>query len=97
MVGAFEIFSIELATVQRHAAVGTGVPQGEGTTRAVASYDERNLKQHCLVELVAVDAITRQGPIPEAGEHKRIGRLALRKVAFGHGVRLLIVDFLIAG
>jgi hypothetical protein len=43
------------------------------------------------VELVAVDAVGGQGPIPEAGEHERIGRLALGRVGFGHGVRLLIV------
>ena len=84
MVGAFEIFSIELAAVQRHAAVGAGVPQGKGTTVPIASYDERNLKQRRFLELVTVDTIGGQGPIPEAGEHERIGRLALRRVGFGH-------------
>ena len=84
MVGAFDILSIELAAVQRHAAVGTSVPQGEGMACAVASYDERNLKQHRLVELVTVDSICRQGPIPEAGEHERIGRLSLGRVDFEH-------------
>ena len=85
MVGAFDVFSIELAAVQRHAAVRTGVAQGEGMARAVASDDERNLQQHGFVELVAVDAIRGQGTIPEAGEHERVGRLALGRVEFGHG------------
>ena len=95
MVGALEIFSIELAAVQRHAAMGTGVAQGKGMALAIAAYDERNLEQRGLVELVAMDAIGGQGSIPEAGEHERIRRLALRRVEFGHGVqncRLLILD-----
>jgi hypothetical protein len=29
-----------------------------------------------------------QSAIPEAGEHERIGRLALGRVEFGHGVRI---------
>ena len=62
-----------------------GVAQGEGTARAVASDYERNLKQHGLVKLVAMDAVRRQGAVPEAGEHKRIWRLTLRRVEFGHG------------
>ena len=93
MVGAFDVFSIELAAVERHAAVGTGVAQREGTARAVASDDERNLKQHGFVELVAMDAVGGQGAIPETGEHERVGRLALRRVEFGHGWKLLIVNF----
>jgi hypothetical protein len=52
---------------------------------AVAAYDKRNLKQSRLVELVAVDLVGGQGPVPEASEHERIGRLALKRVGFGHG------------
>jgi hypothetical protein len=36
------------------------------------------------MKLVAMHAIGGQGAIPEAGEHERIGRLALRRVGFGH-------------
>jgi hypothetical protein len=45
--------------------------------------------------MVAVKAISGESAIPEAGEHERIGRLALRGVEVGHGE---IVDcwFLIA-
>ncbi len=93
MIGAFDVLSIELAAVQRHATVGTGVAQREGVACTVASDNERNLEQHGFVELVAVDAVGGQGPIPEAGEHERVGRLALERVEFGHGRKLLIVDF----
>ncbi len=86
MVRAFDILSIELAAVQRHAAVGTGVAQGKGMAGTVASYDKRNLKQGSFVELIAMNAIRGQGAIPEPGEHERIGRLALGRVEFGHGV-----------
>jgi hypothetical protein len=48
------------------------------------------------MELVAVDAVGGQGPVPEAGEHERIRRLALGRIEFGHGGELPIVDFLIA-
>ena len=85
MIGSLDVFSVEVATVERHAAVGTGVAQGEGTARAVAPDYERNLQQHGLVELVAMHAVGRQGSVPEAGEHERIGRLTLRRVEFGHG------------
>ncbi len=86
MIRALDIFAVERAAIERHAAVGTGVPQGKRMTNAIAPYDERNLEQHGLVELVAMDAIGGQGAVPEAGEHQRIGRLALRRVEFGHGV-----------
>src|SRR5580693_5818134 len=88
MVGTLNVFSIELTAVERHAAVGTGIPQGERTPRTVASDDQRNLKEHDFVQLMGMDAVGGQGPIPEAGEHERVGRLALRKIEFGHGWRL---------
>jgi hypothetical protein len=91
MVGALDVFSVELATVERHAAVGTGVPQSKGFSLAIAAEDERNLKQRCLLELVAMDALGGQRAIPETSEHERIGRLALRRVEFGHGMRVPIV------
>jgi len=68
--------------------VGTGIAQGKGMAHAVASDHERNLKQHGFVKLIAVDVIGGQSAIPEAGEHERIGRLALGRVEFGHGVRI---------
>jgi hypothetical protein len=73
-----------MAVVKRHAAMGTGVAQGEGMAPAVAANYERNFEECSLVELVANDAIGGQGAIPEAGEHERIGRLALREIEFGH-------------
>jgi hypothetical protein len=60
--------------------------QGEGMASAVASDDEWNLEQRGCVELIALDAIGGQGAIPETGEHERVGRLALKRVEFGHGV-----------
>jgi len=88
MVGALDVFSAEPAATQRHAAVGTGVMQGEGMAGAVASDDEWHLKQRGFVELIATDVIGGQGAIPEAGEHERVGRLALKRVEFGHGARI---------
>jgi len=66
-----------VAVVERHAAMGTGVAQGEGMALAVAADYERNFEERGLVKLVANDPIGGQGAIPEAGEHKRIGGLAL--------------------
>jgi len=86
MVRALDIFSVEVAAVERHAAVRTSVAQGEGMADPIASHNQRNFKQGGFVELIAVDAVGRQSPIPEAGEHERIGRLALRRVEVGHGV-----------
>jgi len=81
--------------MQGHAAVRTGVAQGERTAGTVASYDEWYLKQHGLVELIAVNLAGGQGAIPEARKHERVSRLPLRRVEFGHECgnrRLLIVD-----
>jgi hypothetical protein len=71
--------------MQRHAAVGAGVTQSEGMAGTVASDNQRSLKQHCLMELIAMNTIGRQGAIPEAGEHEGVGSLALGRVEFGHG------------
>jgi len=54
-------------------------------SEAVATDDEGNFQQRRFVELVAVDAVGGQGAIPEAGEHERVGGLALREVEVGHG------------
>jgi hypothetical protein len=43
MIGALDVFSVEVTAVEWHAAMRTGVAQGEGTTRTVAPDDERNL------------------------------------------------------
>jgi hypothetical protein len=32
VVGAFDIFSVKLTASERHAAMGTGIAQGEGTS-----------------------------------------------------------------
>jgi hypothetical protein len=45
---------------------------------AVATDYERNFEERGLMKLVANDTIGGQGAIPEAKEHERIGRLALR-------------------
>jgi hypothetical protein len=62
-----------------------GIAQGEGLAQAVTADDERNLQQSCLVQLVAMNPIGGQGAIPEAGQHERVGRLALWEIEFGHG------------
>ena len=85
VVGALDVGSVKVAVVERHAAVRAGVAQREGTTLAIAPNDQRNFKERGLMKLVAHDAIGGQGAIPEAREHERIGRLALRKIEFGHG------------
>ncbi len=61
-----------------------GVAKGEGLVLAVTSDDERNFEERGFMELVAVNAIGREGAIPEAGEHQGVGGLALREVEFGH-------------
>jgi len=45
---------------------------------AVATDYERNFEERGLMKLVANDTICGQGAIPEAREHERIRRLALR-------------------
>jgi hypothetical protein len=87
MVGAFEVLSVELAGVEGHAAVGTGVSQRKGMAYTIASDNEWNLKQHGFVELIAMDTVGGQRAIPEAGEHERVRRLALGRIEFGHGRR----------
>ena len=65
--------------------MGTGVAQREGMAGAVASNNEWDLKQRGFVKLIAMDPVGGQSAVPEAGEHERIGRLALGRVEFGHG------------
>jgi len=84
VVRAFEFLPVEFSAVQRHPAVGTGVTQREWMARTIAPDDQRNFKQHGLVQLVAVHAIGRHSPIPEACEHQRVWRLALGGIEFRH-------------
>ena len=92
VVSTLEIFSVESAAVQGHAAMRARVAQCERLSHAVAAEDQRDLQQRRLMQLIAMDAIGGQSAIPEAGEHERVGRLALREVEFGHG-GLSIADF----
>jgi L,D-peptidoglycan transpeptidase YkuD (ErfK/YbiS/YcfS/YnhG family) len=87
VIGALDILAIKLAATKWHATVGAGVTQSKGTAFAIAAYYERNLQQHRFMKLVAVRAVGRQGAIPKAREHERIGRLALGKVEFRHESR----------
>ena len=57
MVGALDIFPIEVAAIERHAAVRAGIPQGEGMAYPIASHNQWNLKQRGSVDSIAVDAI----------------------------------------
>jgi hypothetical protein len=45
------------------------------------------------VKLVAMDMVSRQGAIPEAGKHEWIWRLALGRVEFGHGENCWLLIF----
>jgi hypothetical protein len=94
VVSAFKVLAVEASAVEGHAAVRAGVAQGERLSEAVASNDEGDFEQRRFVKLIAMDAIGGQGAIPEAGEHERVGGLALREVEVGHGekVRVLISD-----
>jgi hypothetical protein len=85
VVGTLEFLSVEASAVQRHAAVGTSVTQREWMARTIATDNQRNFKQHGLVQLVAVHAIGRHSPVPEACEHQRVRRLAVRGIEFRHG------------
>ena len=89
VVGALEIFAIEFAAVQRHAAMWTGIAHDEGAAFAVSANDQRKLQQHRFVQLISVHMIGGQRAIPETGEHERVGRLALRKIEFGHWGRIV--------
>jgi hypothetical protein len=93
MVGALDIFSIELAAVERHAAMGTGIAQGKGLAHAVAADHERNLKQHGFVKLIAMDPVGGQSAIPEAGEHERIGAWRWGGSSSGMGEDCRLLDF----
>jgi hypothetical protein len=70
VVGTLDVLSVKISAVQRHAAVGTSITQGERTAGAIASDEEWDFQQHRLVELVAMNAVGGQGAIPEAGEHE---------------------------
>jgi len=83
VISALEIFAVEAAAVEGHTAMRAGVAQGEGLAEAVAADDEGDLEQRRFVELVAMNAVGGESAIPEAGEHERVGGLALR-VEIGH-------------
>jgi len=85
VVSALDLLSIELPAMQGHAAVRAGVTQGEGLSLTVATQYEGDFQQHCFLKLVAMHAVGWQSAVPEAGEHERIGRLALRGFEFRHG------------
>jgi hypothetical protein len=87
VVGALNISTVKPTAIEGHATVGAGIAQSKGTAFAIAAYYERNLQQHRFMKLVAVRAVGRQGAIPKAREHERIGRLALGKVEFRHESR----------
>src|SRR5271166_3785208 len=94
MVGALNIFSIEVTSVERHTAVRTGVAQHERMADSIAPNNQWNLQQRRFVKLITVHSVRWQRAIPEAGKHQRIGRLALGRVGFGYG-KIVDSDFLI--
>jgi len=93
VVSTLEILAVEPAAVERHAAMRASVAKSEGFSLHVTTDDERDLEQHGFVQLIAVNTVGAQSAVPEAGEHERIGRLALREIEFGHGNRRWMVDF----
>lgn len=84
VVKALEAFTVKLATVQRHATMGTGIAQSKSMSLTIAADDERDFEQSRLMELVAVNAVGRQGTIPETCQHQGIGGLSLGKIEFEH-------------
>jgi hypothetical protein len=87
VVSAFDLLSIELPAMQGHAAVWAGVTQGEGPSLMVATQYQRDFEQHGFLKLVAMNAVGWHSAIPEAGEHERIGHLALGGFEFRHGLK----------
>jgi hypothetical protein len=85
VVSALHLRSIESPAMQGHAAVRAGVTQGEGLSLTVATQYQRDFQQHCFLKLVAMNAVGWQSAVPEAGEHERIGHLALGGFEFRHG------------
>jgi hypothetical protein len=77
VVAAFDLVAVEVPTGERHAPVGAGVLEGEGTALRVAANDKGDLEEHGFLDSIALDAISRQGPVPETGKHQGVGGLAL--------------------
>ena len=84
MISALEIFAVETAAVEGHTAMRAGIAQRKGLSGAVPSNHQRNFEQRCLVQLIPMNLIAGQSAVPEAGEHERVGGLALGKIEFGH-------------
>jgi len=59
VISALEIFSVKFSAVKGHAAMGTGIAQGEGLSETVAADNQRDLEEGRFVELVAVNPIGR--------------------------------------
>ncbi len=87
VVSALDLLSIELPAMQGHAAVWAGVTQGEGLSLMVATEYQRDFEQHGFLKLVAMNAVGWHSAIPEAGEHERIGHLALGGFEFRHELK----------
>jgi hypothetical protein len=92
MIRTLEILAVEASGVEGHPTVRAGIAESKGMSLAIAADNQGNFQQRGLVELIAMYAVSGQGPVPETGEHQRVGSLALRKVEFGHGEKLLILD-----
>jgi len=85
VISAFQVFSIEMAAVERHTTVRAGIAQCEWLPHSIASNHQRDFQQRRLVKLIAVHSIGGERSVPEAGKHERVRGLALRKIKFGHG------------
>jgi len=78
VIAAFELFAVEGAAGKGHSAVRAGVTQSESPALGVATNDQRHFEQHGFDQLSPLHATAGQGAIPEAKEHRGIGRLALQ-------------------
>src|SRR5207245_11503758 len=68
---------------ERHTTMRTGIAQGERTALLVSPNDQRDFKQHGFHELAATGPLGRQGTVPEAEKHQRVGSLLLGRFV-GH-------------
>ncbi len=83
VVTALDLLTVEVGAGKRHAAVRTGVAQGERFALAVAAQHEGRLQQ-CGFLKAATKLAAGHGAVPEAIEHQRVGGLAL-KFEISHG------------
>src|SRR5690349_13341123 len=86
VIAALYLLSIKLTVGKRHSTMRAGVSQGKGIALGIAPNHQWNFEQHGFVQLAAFYFFARQGAIPEAGQHQRIRRFALRKFSSGHGL-----------